>query len=61
MRKSLLSALIGIAVADHRINLNANLAQLGTDDPAPGCYCQPRDRRRTAVVALRLPSATYSS
>ena len=31
-RKSLLSALIGIAVARHQIDLNATLADLGIDD-----------------------------
>jgi CubicO group peptidase (beta-lactamase class C family) len=36
IRKSLLSALIGIAVADHRINLDSTLGELGIDDNPPG-------------------------
>jgi CubicO group peptidase (beta-lactamase class C family) len=35
IRKSLLSALIGIAVADHRINLDSTLGELGIDDNPP--------------------------
>src|SRR5262245_6367336 len=36
VRKSLLSALIGIAVANHQINLDATLGELGIDDNPPG-------------------------
>jgi CubicO group peptidase (beta-lactamase class C family) len=36
VRKSLLSALIGIAVSERWIDLGANLASLGIDDNAPG-------------------------
>lgn len=36
IRKSLLSALIGIAVSDHRINLDSTLGELGIDDNPPG-------------------------
>ncbi|CCE07818.1 putative Beta-lactamase [Bradyrhizobium sp. STM 3843] len=36
VRKSLLSALIGIAADEHWIDLNATLASLGIDDNAPG-------------------------
>lgn len=35
VRKSLLSALYGIAVADHRISLTSTLAELGIDDKKP--------------------------
>src|SRR5713226_1365630 len=35
VRKSLLSALIGIAVAERKISLDSTLAQLGIDDNAP--------------------------
>jgi CubicO group peptidase (beta-lactamase class C family) len=35
VRKSLLSALIGIAVAKHQINLDSTLAELGIDDNPP--------------------------
>jgi CubicO group peptidase (beta-lactamase class C family) len=35
VRKSLLSALIGIAVADHLINLDSTLGELGIDDNPP--------------------------
>ena len=35
IRKSLLSALIGIAVSDHRINLDSTLGDLGIDDNPP--------------------------
>lgn len=36
IRKSLLSALIGIAVSDHLINLDSTLGELGIDDSPPG-------------------------
>ncbi|MCC8982778.1 serine hydrolase domain-containing protein [Bradyrhizobium acaciae] len=36
IRKSLLSALIGIAVSDHLINLDSTLGELGIDDNPPG-------------------------
>lgn len=35
VRKSLLSALIGIAVAEHQINLDSTMGQLGIDDNPP--------------------------
>jgi CubicO group peptidase (beta-lactamase class C family) len=35
IRKSLLSALIGIAVSDHRIKLDSTLGELGIDDNPP--------------------------
>jgi CubicO group peptidase (beta-lactamase class C family) len=36
IRKSLLSALIGIAVSDHRIKLDSTLGEFGIDDNSPG-------------------------
>ncbi len=36
VRKSLLSALIGIAVAQHQVNLDSTLGELGIDDNPPG-------------------------
>lgn len=36
IRKSLLNALIGIAVSDHLINLDSTLGELGIDDNPPG-------------------------
>ena len=36
IRKSLLSALIGIAVSEHLINLDSTLGELGIDDNPPG-------------------------
>jgi CubicO group peptidase (beta-lactamase class C family) len=36
IRKSFLSALIGIAVSDHRIKLDSTLGELGIDDNPPG-------------------------
>jgi CubicO group peptidase (beta-lactamase class C family) len=36
IRKSLLNALIGIAVSEHRINLDSTLGDLGIDDNPPG-------------------------
>ena len=36
VRKSLLSALIGIAVSERLINLDSTLGQLGIDDNSPG-------------------------
>ena len=35
VRKSFMSALYGIAVADHKIDLGKSLAQLGIDDKPP--------------------------
>lgn len=46
VRKSLLSALYGIAVADGRIDLSASLANLGVDDKAP----RLTDEEKTATV-----------
>jgi CubicO group peptidase (beta-lactamase class C family) len=46
VRKSLLSALIGIAVADHLINLDSTLGELGIDDNPPALT----DVEKTATV-----------
>jgi hypothetical protein len=47
VRKSLLSALIGIAVSERWIDLGANLASLGIDDNAPGLT----ETEKSATVA----------
>jgi CubicO group peptidase (beta-lactamase class C family) len=47
VRKSLLSALIGIAVAEHQINIDTPLAQLGIDDNTPGLT----EEEKSATVA----------
>lgn len=46
VRKSLLSALIGIAVARREIKLDATLGSLGIDDNAPSL----NDEEKTATV-----------
>jgi CubicO group peptidase (beta-lactamase class C family) len=46
VRKSLLSALIGIAVTRHQINLDETLGSLGIDDNAPSLS----DEEKTATV-----------
>jgi CubicO group peptidase (beta-lactamase class C family) len=46
VRKSLLSGLIGIAVAGHQINLDATLGSLGIDDNAPSL----NEEEKTATV-----------
>lgn len=50
VRKSFLSALIGIAVADGRISLDRTLAQLGIDDNPPSLT----DIEKTATVRMLL-------
>ena len=50
VRKSLLSALIGIAVNEHRLDLNATLAQLGIDDVAPSLT--PEEKQATVQDLL---------
>jgi len=52
VRKSLLSALIGIAVADRKIDLNSTLAQLGIDDNPPSLT----DAEKQATVRMLLES-----
>lgn len=50
VRKSLLSALIGIAVAEHKISLDSTMAELGIDDNAPSLS----DAEKTATVRMLL-------
>jgi CubicO group peptidase (beta-lactamase class C family) len=50
VRKSLLSALIGIAVAENRISLDSTLAQLGIDDTPPSLT----DVEQSATVRMLL-------
>jgi CubicO group peptidase (beta-lactamase class C family) len=50
VRKSFLSALIGIAVAQKKINLDSTLAQLGIDDNPPSLT----DVEKTATVRMLL-------
>jgi CubicO group peptidase (beta-lactamase class C family) len=57
VRKSLLSALIGIAAAEHRIDLNATLAQLGIDDVPPSLT--PEEKQATVRDLLASRSGVY--
>ena len=57
MRKSLLSALIGIDVAERRIDLNATLAQLGIDDVPPSLT--PDEKQATVADLLASRSGVY--
>jgi CubicO group peptidase (beta-lactamase class C family) len=57
VRKSLMSALIGIAVARHQIDLNDTLAQLGIDDNAPALT--PIEQRATVRDLLEARSGVY--
>ena len=50
VRKSLLSALIGIAVAEHKISLGSSMAELGIDDNAPSLT----ETEKTATVRMLL-------
>ncbi len=57
VRKSLASALIGIAVADHQIDLNATVGQLGIDDSAPSLTDQ--EKQATVQELLEARSGVY--
>lgn len=57
VRKSLLSALIGIAVAEGRIDLDATMASLGIDDNAPGLT--EVEGRATVRMLLQARSGIY--
>ncbi|MCP4560199.1 MAG: serine hydrolase [Bosea sp.] len=61
VRKSLLSALYGDAVADGRIKLDATLAELGVDEKAPGLTEQEKGATvrdlLTARSGIYLPAA----
>lgn len=53
VRKSLLSALIGIAVAERRIDLGATLAQLGIDDIPPSLTAEEKQATVRDLLASR--------
>lgn len=57
VRKSLLSALIGIAVAEGNIRLQASLAELGIDDKAPALT--HTERQAKVVDLLKARSGIY--
>jgi CubicO group peptidase (beta-lactamase class C family) len=57
VRKSLLSALIGIAVARHQINLDATLGSLDTDDNAPSLSAE--EKTATVRDLLEARSGVY--
>ena len=57
MRKSLLSALIGMAVAEGRIDLDTTLAQLGIDDTEPALT--PEEKQATIHDLIEARSGIY--
>jgi CubicO group peptidase (beta-lactamase class C family) len=57
MRKSLLSALCGIAVHDGRIRLDKTLAELGLDDTPP--VLTPAEKQATVADLLKARSGVY--
>jgi CubicO group peptidase (beta-lactamase class C family) len=57
VRKSLLSALIGIAVAERKISLDSTLAQLGIDDNAPSL--SDAEKQATVRMLLEARSGVY--
>ncbi len=57
VRKSLLSALIGIAVADNKISLDRTLGQLGIDDNAPSLT--DLEKQATVRMLLEARSGIY--
>ena len=57
VRKSLLSALIGIAVAERKISLDSTLAQLGIDDNAPALT--DAEKQATVRMLLEARSGVY--
>jgi CubicO group peptidase (beta-lactamase class C family) len=57
VRKSLLSALIGIAVAERKISLDSTLAQLGIDDNAPALT--DLEKQATVRMLLEARSGVY--
>ena len=59
VRKSLLSALIGIAVDEHKLDLNATMASLGIDDNAPALT--PAEKTATVGDLLKARSGIYHS
>src|SRR4051794_17008926 len=57
VRKSLLSALIGIAVDEHKIDLGATMESLGIDDNTPGLT--PTEKTATVGDLLKSRSGIY--
>lgn len=57
VRKSLLSALIGIAVEEHKIDLGATIGNLGIDDNAPSLT--PTEKTATVADLLKARSGVY--
>jgi CubicO group peptidase (beta-lactamase class C family) len=57
VRKSLLSALIGIAVAEHQMSLDSSLEQLGIDDNPPALTGE--ERQATVRMLLQARSGVY--
>jgi CubicO group peptidase (beta-lactamase class C family) len=57
VRKSLLNALIGIAVAEGRISLDATLASLGVDDVAPSL--SDAEKQATVRQLMQARSGVY--
>jgi CubicO group peptidase (beta-lactamase class C family) len=57
VRKSLLSALIGIAVAERKISRDSTLAQLGVDDNAPAL--SDVEKQATVRMLLEARSGVY--
>src|SRR5262249_43943598 len=57
IRKSLLDALIGIAVADHKISLDSTLGELRIDDNAPSLT--EVEKQATVRMLLQARSGVY--
>ena len=57
VRKSFMSALYGIAVADHKIDLGKSLAQIGIDDKPPSL--SPKEKQATVRQLLMARSGVY--
>jgi CubicO group peptidase (beta-lactamase class C family) len=57
VRKSLMSALYGIAVANHKIDLGKSLAQLGIDDKPPSLTA--KEKQATVRQLLMARSGVY--
>lgn len=57
VRKSFLSALIGIAVAEHKIVLDKTMAELGIDDNPPSLT--PEEKQATVRMLLEARSGIY--
>jgi CubicO group peptidase (beta-lactamase class C family) len=57
VRKSFMSALVGVAVANGQVNLDETLAQLGIDDYAPSL--SPTEKQATVRMLLQARSGVY--